>query len=111
MQPIKEEKIKKVENKDEPLRIVDFSESVAKPDRALISAKIKARREKLEKIKSFIPLKTYNQISEKLQAEEEALAKKLAAREKQAEKENEFSILPKIFFEQKYLKPKGIRID
>jgi len=107
----KQEKINKVEAKEKEFEVLEFPGAEILPDRKRIQAQINSRKQKLEKIKSFLALKTYNLLSEKLQREEDLLAQKLSAKEKQVQKENEFSPMPKIFFEQKSLKPKAIRIE
>lgn len=74
---------------------------------------ITQRRQKLESIKSFISLKTYNLILEKLESEEKTFAaqlQKIDALRKQQSMEQQQS-LPKTFFEQEYLNPKSIRIE
>lgn len=74
---------------------------------------IKQRREKLEKIKPLVPLKTYNLLEEKIENEERAFSSHLRQKETEdfkteAEKSQ---ALPKAFFEQKFLNTKTIRID
>ncbi len=71
------------------------------------------RREKLEKIKPFIPLKTYHLILEKLEFEEQQAAKQDLQKERRRRKTEmeQSQALPKVFFEQEFLTPKIIRID
>ena len=100
-----------MEIKAKDFEVLEFSDQHAVSDRKRIEAQIRSRQEKLEKIKNFISLKTYNFLLEKLQKEQQLLAEKLAIKEKHIEKENEFSAMPKVFFELKSLKPKNIRAD
>ncbi|MEK7651962.1 MAG: hypothetical protein AAB351_02025 [Patescibacteria group bacterium] len=72
---------------------------------------IKIRLEKLESIKQFIPLKTYNLISEKLHSESQTLNKTITVKQKQAQIQNQEQSLPKAFFELQLMKPRTIRID
>ena|SRR5579883_2327445 len=111
MSILKEEGLKKIEPKEQQNGDLPKTQGVIAPDRKKIGGIIKLRKEKLEKIKLLIPLKTYNSLLEKLNQEEAQLDKKLVAREKQLEKDNQAQALPKVFFEQKFLKPKNIRIN
>jgi len=72
---------------------------------------IKIRLEKLESIKPFIPLKTYNLIAEKLNFENQALNKTITVKQQQEQIQNQDQSLPKAFFELHLMKPKSIRID
>lgn len=85
--------------------------SFSLPDRKSIIAKIKQRREKLEKIKQFISLKLYHQIADKLIHEESLIDQKLEEKEKEIVIKNTPQSLPKTFFEQKHLPAKTIRIE
>lgn len=113
MPELQEENLKKIEPKEEGNTGSGSASSTGlfQPDRKKITAQIKTRREKLEKIRPQIPLKTYHSLLEKLSNEEMALKKKLSAKEFQIQQENREQALPKIFFEQKPLKPKAIRIE
>lgn len=74
-------------------------------------ALIDSRRQKLEKIKEFISLKTYHIIDEKLHREIKALSDHAKAKKQLASAELKEQNMPKVFFEQKFLRPKLIRIN
>lgn len=74
---------------------------------------IAQRRQKLESIKAFISLKTYNLILEKIENEEKSLTAQLQKAEALRKQQNaeQMQSLPKAFFEQEFLNPKAIRIE
>jgi len=107
----KEENLKKIEPKEENAgEQLRPAQSAPAPDRKKMAALIAGRKSKLETIKPHIPLKTYHALQEKLAAEATLLETRLEAKEQQVRKESREQALPKVFFEQKFLKPKNIRI-
>ena len=72
---------------------------------------ISKRKHKLEQIKNYISLKTYHLINEKLEAEERLVLTSMQIKEKEQQKREQPQSMPKVFFEQKFLKPRLIRIN
>ncbi len=104
------------EHLKEPEQKQENTEQHVDPNPTLFDAEkyrrlVKIRLEKLESIKPFIPLKTYNLIAEKLNLESQALKKTITAKEQQAHIQNQEQSLPKAFFELHLMKPRSIRID
>lgn len=81
------------------------------PDRQKIAEKIKQRKEMLESIKEFIPLKTYHLIEEKLEYEKQKIENKVSVKERDLLAQSLPQKLPKGLFEQRHLRLKSIRID
>ena len=71
-----------------------------------------ARREQLEKIKQFIPLKTYTAIAERLEAEAARALRTVRAfsRAEQCAR-NAPQVLPREFFEERSLPVRSVRIN
>ena len=70
------------------------------------------RFKKLEQIKDVINPKTYQIVLTKLQNEEkEILAEFIKEQEQRTERERVTQVLPKAYFEQRFLRVKEIRID
>ena len=94
------------------MKATDMNDRLEKSEeKKHLHAVILARFEKLEKIKGYISLKTYDWISDKLKLEKLFLESKAIEKEMQTAQENLPQALPKIFFELKSLKPKNIRIN
>ena len=107
-----EESLKKVEPKEQPQKTDgNPGGSGINIDRTKILALVEQRKKKLESIKQFIPLKTYNALREKLSGEAAGLNQKIQQKQRQIQSDNQEQALPKVFFEQKFLKPKAIKIN
>lgn len=78
---------------------------------ALLSSALVQRKKQLSRVKNYIPLKTYHLLEEKVQSEEKQLLARLGFEEKKQAERDLPQTMPKIFFEQRYLKPRTIRID
>lgn len=107
---MKEELLKQPEVRDEQ-HDEQTEQSSAIVSFGRVEALIKLRREKLETIKSFISLKVYNFINDKIGSEEQRLKDAIAQKKSELAKQNQTQTLPKAFFEQAHLKIKNIRID
>ena len=107
-----EESLKKVEPKEQiQQNDVSSGGSGVNIDRTKILALVEQRKEKLESIKQYIPLKTYNALREKLSGEAAALTEKIQQKQRQIQSDSQEQALPKVFFEQRFLKPKAIKIN
>ncbi len=101
--------LKNVEEKDPEEQVAPQSTKLF--DAKKIFEEIKARFAKLEKIKNYIPLKTYNLIFDRLKKEEKEIQDRLTKKSVEVAKENKPQILPKAFFEESLMKVKSIRIE
>lgn len=110
MPDLQSEQLKNTENEKMP-ESIDFDLAPIDLDQARIQAVVKSRADKLEKIKPHIPLKTYHLILEKLSAERQRFQKFFEFKSKEKVRSELPQSLPKQYFEQRFLKPKVIRID
>ena len=69
------------------------------------------RRVQLESIKQFIPLKTYNAITEKLDAETASAERAAQQRSAATARDQVPQAMPRGLFEERHMPPKTIRID
>jgi|GEM_PF-3806488 len=107
-----EEALKKIEPKqDSEQSGQNQAQALFLPDRKKIEQLIARRQDKLEQIKSYIPLKTYNALREKLALEQQQIAQKIDSKERQIKQNSRAQTLSKVFFEQRPLKTKTIRIN
>lgn len=110
MPDLQSEQLKNTESEKVP-ESTDFDLAPVDLDQTRIQTIVKNRFEKLERIKPHIPLKTYHLILEKLSAERERFQKFFEFKTKEKVRSEIPQSLPKQYFEQRFLKPKVIRID